>query len=163
MPFNLDIRCNPFRRQNSRWPEVILTFVLILLVMGSAVFGVGMVHYSSNKRPKPPEDLTKDPSFYILLSQSLVNVLTSSCTLASVLKDGPRVGLKNQPVIVIATAMAIILAVTVPATYIGGGKATKQTQVRAMVVNFCSGVCTISAAVFLANLGPRNSSQNRAR
>lgn len=118
MAYKFNLRCNPFRRQNSKVPERILAIVLTLLVTGSVVFGIGMVHYG-NTGHDPPQNLKDDPTFYSLLSQSLVHILTSSCILATVMKDGPRAGFKTQPNVCVIALLAMILAISVPATYAG--------------------------------------------
>lgn len=139
-------------KSDKKLPELILTIVLILLVLGSVLFGIGIVHFNNSTTPTPPLELTEDASFYILLSQSLVNILTTACTFASVMRRGFVKGIRNYPEVWVPTSLSTIVAIAAPIVYAGKEEAETNTQMNGMILSFSSSVCAIGAAIFSANL-----------
>lgn len=140
------------RKEIWKLPELIFTIVLALLVGGSVAFGIGVKVFSDNATLAPPAELTQDASFYILVSQSLINILTTACTLASVIKQDFWKGVGASPEVAVSTCLSAVFAIIAPAVYTGGGAVEIITQANGMVFSFCSSVCAVLAAMFAANL-----------
>lgn len=141
----------PKRRNDWKLPEIIVATVLLLLIGGAITFGIGINHLSNNEIPNPPPKIKTDSSFYLLLSQSLVNILISACTISGIIKDGFDTLTKSIQ-IWLPIFISVIFAIAAPPTYAATDEVQVGNQTNGMIVSFVSSVFAVLAAVFSSNV-----------
>lgn len=142
----------PKKKNNYGLPELIIATVLLLLVSGAVIFGIGINHLSGSTLPSPPQEVKADASFYLLLSQSLVNILTSACTLSGIIRGDGFTMEKDAVKILVPISISVVLSIAAPPAYAATDNVEVGNQTNGMVVSFVSSVFAVLAAVFSSNL-----------